>query len=139
VSEDDQADLGAFDGDGDAPDAGSGSGGARDADASDVANAAPDDDAAEITSAAPDADAPSLADLDRDERVELGVELLANLETDSLPLSEAVDRIETVTTAPDLTREILDTAELRGVIERAEGRLTDDADAAPEPEATNES
>jgi len=134
VSEDDQADLGAFDGDGDAPDAGSGSGsGARDADASDVANAAPDDDAAEITSAAPDdeattgaapdAGAPSLADLDRDERVELGVELLANLETDSLPLSEAVDRIETVTTAPDLTREILDTAELRGVIERAEGRL----------------
>jgi hypothetical protein len=64
-----------------------------------------------------------VAELDRDERVELGVELLEHVEAASLPLSEAVDRIETVTTDPALTREILDTAELRGVIEREGGRL----------------
>ncbi|WP_089881187.1 DUF5830 family protein [Halogeometricum limi] len=61
--------------------------------------------------------------MDRSERVELGVELLAHLETDDLSLSEAVDRIETVTTNPSLTREILDTAELRGVIDRDGGRI----------------
>ena len=66
---------------------------------------------------------PSLADLDREQRVELGVELLAHLEHESLSLSEAVDRIETITTTPALTRKILDTAELRGVIEREEGRI----------------
>jgi len=66
---------------------------------------------------------PQLADLDRDDRVELGVDLLAHLEHRSLPLPQAVDRIETITTNPALTREILDTAELRGVIDRAEGRL----------------
>jgi len=66
---------------------------------------------------------PSLADLDREERVELGVDLLAHLEHESLSLSEAVDRIETITTNPALTREILDTAELRGVIDREEGRI----------------
>ncbi|MFB6092388.1 MAG: DUF5830 family protein [Haloquadratum sp.] len=64
-----------------------------------------------------------VADLDRGERIELGVDLLAHVETESLSLSAAVDRIETVTTNPALTREILDTAELRGVIEREEGRI----------------
>ena len=64
-----------------------------------------------------------VADLDSDERIELGVDLLAHVERDSLSLAEAVDRIETVTTNPGLTREILDTAELRGVIEREGGRL----------------
>ncbi|MFA1612280.1 DUF5830 family protein [Halobellus rubicundus] len=71
----------------------------------------------------PNSDATAFDDLDRDARVEVGVQLLAHLEVDSLPLSAAVDRIETVTTNPDLTREILDTAELRGVIERENGRL----------------
>ena len=66
---------------------------------------------------------PSLADLDREARVALGVDLLAHLERESLSLSEAVDRIETVTTNPALTRKILDTAELRGVIDREEGRI----------------
>ncbi|WP_204357388.1 DUF5830 family protein [Halogeometricum borinquense] len=61
--------------------------------------------------------------MDRDERIELGVDLLAHVETDELSLSDAVDRIETVTTSPALTREILDTAELRGVIDREEGRI----------------
>jgi len=55
------------------------------------------------------------------ETVELGVALLAHLEDGELSLAEAVDRIETVTTDPALTREILDTAELRGVIDREEG------------------
>ncbi len=66
---------------------------------------------------------PTVAELDRTERVELGVDLLAHVETESLSLSAAVDRIETVTTDPALTREILDTAELRGIIEREDGRI----------------
>lgn len=55
------------------------------------------------------------------ETIELGVALLAHLEDGDLPLAAAVDRIETVTTDPALTREILDTAELRGLIAREEG------------------
>jgi hypothetical protein len=58
-----------------------------------------------------------------DDPVELGVELLAALEHEELSLAEAMDRIETVTTDPALTREILDTAELRGVIERDGDRV----------------
>jgi len=59
----------------------------------------------------------------RAEKVELGVELLAHLEHEELPLSAAIDRIETITTSPTLTREILDTAEKRGVVERENARL----------------
>ena len=72
--------------------------------------------------AGPAADRP-VGEMDREERIELGVDLLAHLEADELPLSAVVDRIETVTTNPTLTREILDTAELRGVIDREEGRI----------------
>ena len=53
--------------------------------------------------------------------VELGVDLLAHLEHEQLPLAAVVDRIETITTDPALTREILDTAEIRGLIEREDG------------------
>lgn len=53
-----------------------------------------------------------------DDRVELGVELLAHLEHAELSLADAVDRIETVTSDPAVTREILETAEKRGVIDR---------------------
>jgi hypothetical protein len=53
--------------------------------------------------------------------VELGVALLERLEDPELPLAEAVDRIETVSSTPATTRAILDTAELRGVIEREDG------------------
>ena len=60
---------------------------------------------------------------ERDDRIALALDLLAHLETDELPLSEVVDRIETVTTDPALTREILDTAELRGIIERDGARV----------------
>ena len=52
--------------------------------------------------------------------VELGVELLAKCEGD-MTLAEAVDRIETITTDPALTRRILEAAERRGAIERGEG------------------
>lgn len=58
-----------------------------------------------------------------DERVELALDLLAHLEFDELSIAEAVDRIETVTTNPTLTREILDEAEKRGIVERENGRL----------------
>ena len=59
----------------------------------------------------------------REEKLELGVELLAHLEHEELALSDAIDRIETVTTSPSLTRDILDAAEKRGVIERENARL----------------
>ncbi|MFD1572400.1 DUF5830 family protein [Halorubrum laminariae] len=59
----------------------------------------------------------------RAETVELAVELLAHLEREELTLSEAIDRIETVTTSPTLTREILDTAEKRGIVDRDGARL----------------
>jgi hypothetical protein len=55
-----------------------------------------------------------------EETVELGVELLAHLERE-VSLAGAIDRIETVTTDPALTREILDTAEMRGIIDREDG------------------
>ncbi len=60
---------------------------------------------------------------DRDERIELALDLLAHLEYDELSLADVVDRIETVTTNPTLTREILDEAELRGILERENGRI----------------
>ena len=59
----------------------------------------------------------------REEKLELGVELLAHLEREELALPDAIDRIETVTTSPSLTRDILDAAEKRGVIEREDARL----------------
>jgi hypothetical protein len=55
------------------------------------------------------------------ERIELGVELLAHCEDQQLELADAIDRIETVTTDPAVTREILDTAEMRGIINREDG------------------
>ncbi|MFB6171667.1 MAG: DUF5830 family protein [Haloarculaceae archaeon] len=50
--------------------------------------------------------------------VELGVQLLERLEHEELSLAEVLDRLETITTHPATTREILDVAERRGVIER---------------------
>lgn len=54
----------------------------------------------------------------RSETVELAVDLLRHLERDELDLPEVVDRIETVTTDPAVTREVLERAELEGVIDR---------------------
>nr|WP_049896735.1 DUF5830 family protein [Natrialba chahannaoensis] len=56
-----------------------------------------------------------------DDRVELGLALLERLEHDSLSLADVVDRIETVTSDPTVTRTILDEAELRGIIDREDG------------------
>ncbi|SDM48710.1 hypothetical protein SAMN04487949_1826 [Halogranum gelatinilyticum] len=56
-------------------------------------------------------------------KVELALDLLAHLELDELSIAEAVDRIETVTTNPTLTRTVLDEAEKRGILEREDGRL----------------
>jgi hypothetical protein len=60
---------------------------------------------------------------ERTERVELALDLPAHLEHEELALSDLVDRIETVTTDPGLTREILDTAEMRGIIDRDGARV----------------
>ena len=60
---------------------------------------------------------------DRDDRVELALDLLAHVEDDDLSLADVVDRIETVTTDPSLTRTILDEAERRGIIDREDGRV----------------
>jgi hypothetical protein len=59
----------------------------------------------------------------RADRIELALDLLAHVETDDMALADVVDRIETVTTDPSLTREILDTAETRGIIERDGARV----------------
>lgn len=67
-----------------------------------------------------DADSDATA---RAETVTLGLELLAHLEDEELPLAAVVDRLETVTTDPALTREILDTAAMRGIIEREGARV----------------
>jgi hypothetical protein len=58
------------------------------------------------------------------ESVELGLELLASLEHEELSVAEALDRIETITTDPNIQREILDTAELRGIIDRSDGIIS---------------
>lgn len=50
--------------------------------------------------------------------VELGVQLLERLEHVELALPDVIDRIETVTTDPQVTRQILETAEARGIIDR---------------------
>jgi hypothetical protein len=56
-------------------------------------------------------------------KVELALDLLAHLEVEELSIAEAVDRIETVTTNPTLTRTVLDEAEKRGILEREDGKL----------------
>ncbi len=61
--------------------------------------------------------------LNRETKRALALELLDHLETDELDLSAVIDRIETVTTSPSLTREILDTAEMRGLISRDGARI----------------
>lgn len=50
--------------------------------------------------------------------VELGVELLSKFEDRELSVSNAIDRLESVTTHPRITREILETAARRGIIDR---------------------
>lgn len=56
--------------------------------------------------------------MDDPDRIELGVQLLARLEHAELPLSDVVDRIETITSHPATTRAILEEAEKRGHLVR---------------------
>lgn len=56
-----------------------------------------------------------------DDRVERGLALLARLEHESVPLPAVVDRIETISTDPNVVRTVLDEAELRGLIDREDG------------------
>ncbi|PSP92998.1 hypothetical protein BRC91_11255 [Halobacteriales archaeon QS_4_62_28] len=58
-----------------------------------------------------------------DDRIALGLELLAHLEQPELSVKAAMDRIETVTTNPQLQREILETAKRQGIVERAGGTV----------------
>jgi len=60
---------------------------------------------------------------DDSDPVELGVALLTHVEDPELSVAEAVDRLESVTTNPRLTREILETAEERGIIEREDATI----------------
>lgn len=60
---------------------------------------------------------------DADDPVELGVQLLERLEHAELPLAAVVDRLETISTEPAVTRAILDEAEKRGVIEREDATV----------------
>lgn len=53
-----------------------------------------------------------------DDPIELGVTLLERLEHGKLSVADAMDRIELVTTDPNLQRQILREAEARGAIER---------------------
>lgn len=55
--------------------------------------------------------------------VELGVELLARMQADELSMDEVIDRIETITSDPHLTREILRTADRRDVIDREDATV----------------
>ena len=57
------------------------------------------------------------------ERVERGVELIRHFEDAELSVAEAIDRLETITTDPRTTREILEEAESEGLIERNGGTL----------------
>ncbi len=59
-----------------------------------------------------------------DHPVELGIELLANLEYDTVSIATAIDHLETITTDPELQREILDAAVNRGIITRDGTLLT---------------
>lgn len=58
-----------------------------------------------------------------DDRVAIALDLLASLDLAEASLAAVVDRIETVTTDPTLTRTILDEADRRGIVERERGRI----------------
>jgi len=58
-----------------------------------------------------------------EDRIALGLELLAHLEQQELSVKAAMDRIETVTTNQQLQREILETAQREGIVERAGGTV----------------
>ncbi len=81
------------------------------------------DDGDALDESAGSADATGSLAATRGERIELALDLLAHLEHEELELPAVIDRIETVTTDPATTREILDEAEKRGIIERDGARI----------------
>jgi|AntRauTorcE11898_2_1112593.scaffolds.fasta_scaffold00144_30 hypothetical protein len=81
-----------------------------------------DDDAGASARSEASASTPAAGGTD-DDPIEVGVELLAKAEDPELSLADAMDRVEAVSTAPTVVREILDTAEKRGVVEREDGVL----------------
>lgn len=56
--------------------------------------------------------------LSREDRVALGVELIAHIESDEMELPEIMERIGTVSTVASTQRRILNAAEERGLLER---------------------
>lgn len=58
-----------------------------------------------------------------DDTVALGVQLLERLQQEELTLAETIDRIETITTNPTETRQILDKADRKGIIDREDGLI----------------
>ena len=56
-----------------------------------------------------------------EDTVAVGVELIEHLEHDQLRLPDLIDRLEMLTVDPAKIREILDTAEKRGLISRDDG------------------
>jgi hypothetical protein len=64
-----------------------------------------------------------------DDPIDLGVALLERLEHEELSVADAMDRIELVTTDPNLQRRILREAEARGAIERDEAVVRPAGDA----------
>lgn len=63
------------------------------------------------------------------DRVALGVELLSKLEDPELTVAEAIDRLESITTNPRTTRQILEEAEKQGIIERDAGLVQTKSEA----------
>lgn len=64
-----------------------------------------------------------------EERVALGVGLIARFEDERLTVATAIDRLETLTTDPHTTREILERAEAEGLIEREAGTIRPKSEA----------
>lgn len=55
---------------------------------------------------------------DPEDRIEAGLDLLASASEDELTVKEAIDRLETISEAPSYNRQVLERAEMRGLIER---------------------
>lgn len=53
--------------------------------------------------------------------IEAGVALLQRADLDNASMKDVVDRVEAVTTDPATTRQIIDSAVMRGVIDRDQG------------------
>lgn len=74
--------------------------------------------------------------MDRDQDpVQVGIELLGAMSHDELDLAAAMDRIEAITDDPATQREILDTAEAEGIIERDDQTIRPTSSGVVSPES----